>query len=101
MPTTRPSSIAQTGRSLAAITGTAFRTVVRRRADELLRRPELDDGAVAHDRDPVAEAQRLGQVVRDEDHRLAGLVLESDDLVLHVTPNERVERAERLVVEHH
>ena len=75
--------------------------LVRRRADEILRRAELDDGAVAHDRDPVAEPQRLRQVVRDEDHRLARLVLEPDHLVLHVAADERVERAERLVVEHH
>jgi hypothetical protein len=33
----------------------------------------LHDAAVAHDRDLVAEAQGLRQVVRDEDHRLAGL----------------------------
>ena len=71
------------------------------RADELLRRAELHDRAVAHDRDAVAEPKRLGQVVRDEDHRLAGLVLEADHLVLHVAADERVERAERLVVEHH
>ena len=75
--------------------------LVRGRADELLGRPELDDRAVAHDRDPVAEAKRLGQVVRDEDHRLARLGLEPADLVLHVSPDQRVERAERLVVEHH
>ena len=75
--------------------------LVGRRADELLRRAELDDRAVAHDRDPVAEAERLGQVVRDEDHRLARLDLEPADLVLHVAPDQRVEGAERLVVEHH
>src|SRR5215211_1759094 len=74
--------------------------LVRGRADQLLRRAELDDRAVAHDRDPVAQPQRLGQVVRDEEHRLAGLVLEPDDLVLHVAADQRVERAERLVVEH-
>src|SRR5207248_3314822 len=75
--------------------------VVRRRADEVLRRAQLDDGPVAHDRDPVAEPQRLRQVVRDEDHRLARLVLQADHLVLHVAADERVERAEGLVVEHH
>ena len=75
--------------------------LVRRRADELLRRPELDDRAVSHDRDPVAEAKRLGQVVRDEDHRLARLGLEPADLILHVPPDQRVQCAERLVVEHH
>ncbi len=75
--------------------------VVRRRADKLLRRAELDDLAVAHDRDPVAEPQRLRQVVRNEKHRLSGLDLQAADLVLHVAADQRVERAERLVVEHH
>ncbi len=75
--------------------------LVGRRADELLGRAELHDRAVAHDRDPVAEPERLGEVVRDEDHRLADLLLEPHDLVLHVAADERVERAERLVVEHH
>ena len=75
--------------------------VVGGRTDDLLRRAELDDRAVAHDRDPVAETERLRQVVRDEDHRLARLLLEPADLVLHVAADERVERAERLVVEHH
>ena len=63
--------------------------------------PSWTIAAVAHDRDPVAEAERLGEVVRDEDHRLARLLLEPADLVLHVAADERVERAERLVVEHH
>ena len=49
----------------------------------------------------VAEAERLGQVVRDEDHRLARLLLEPHHLVLHVAADQRVEGAERLVVEHH
>ena len=74
--------------------------VVGGRADQLLRRAELHDRAVAHDRDPVAQPQRLGQVVGDEQHRLAGLRLEPDHLVLHVAPDQRVERAEGLVVEH-
>ena len=47
--------------------------VVRGRADELLGRSELHDRAVAHDRDPVAEPERLGQVVGDEHRRLADL----------------------------
>ena len=75
--------------------------VVGGRADELLAGAELHDLPVAHDRDAVAEAQRLGQVVGDEDHRLAGLVLQPHHLVLHVAADQRVERAERLVVEHH
>src|SRR5918994_1003090 len=69
-------------------------------ADQVLGRAELHDGAVAHDRDPVAQPQGLGQVVGDEEHGLARLVLQADDLVLHVAPDQRVERAEGLVVEH-
>ncbi len=75
--------------------------VVGRGADELFGGAELNDLAVAHDRDPVAEPQRLRQVVRDEHHRLAGLELQPADLVLHVAADQRVERAERLVIEHH
>ena len=37
----------------------------------------------------------------DEDHRLAGLLLKAHHLVLHVSADQRIERAERLVVEHH
>ena len=48
----------------------------------------------------VAELQRLGEVVGDEDHRLADLVVEAEDLVLHVAADQRVEGAERLVEEH-
>src|SRR5690348_1167276 len=58
--------------------------LVRGRADEVLRRAELDDPAVAHDRDAVAEPQRFRQVVGDEHRRLAGLLLQADHLVLHV-----------------
>ena len=75
--------------------------LVCRRADELLGRSELDDRPVAHDRDPVSQTESLREIVRDEHRRLADLLLESHDLVLHVTPDERVESAERLVVEHH
>ena len=67
---------------------------------DFLRRPDLDEPAVLHDGDAVAQLQRLHQVVRDEDHRLVKLALEPDDLVLHVAPDQRVERAERLIEQH-
>ena len=41
------------------------------------------------------------QVVGDEHHRLAELLLEPDHLVLHVAPDQRVERRERLVEQQH
>ena len=67
---------------------------------DLLRRAHLDEDAVLHDRDAIPELQRLGQVVRDEDHRLLHLVLQAANLVLHVSPDQRVQRAERLVEQH-
>ncbi len=70
-------------------------------ADHLGGRADLHDLAVAHDQDPVAELERLLQVVRDEDHRLADLFVQPDDLVLHVPADQRVERGERLVEHHH
>ncbi len=51
--------------------------------------------------DPVAELEGLGQVVGDEHHRLADLVVQPDDLVLHVPADQRVERGERLVEQQH
>ncbi len=74
--------------------------VVCRMRHDLLGRPHLDEPAVLHDRDPVAELQRLGEVVGDEDHRLLHLVLEADHLVLHVAADQRVQRAEGFIEEH-
>ncbi len=69
--------------------------------DDLVGRADLHDLAVAQDHDPVTELERLGEVVGDEDHRLAELAVQPDDLVLHVAPDERVERGEGLVEEQH
>ena len=71
--------------------------VVRGCADDLVGATHLDDLAVSHDQDPVAELQRLGEVVGDEDHRLADLLMQPDDLVLHVATDQRVQGGERLV----
>ena len=62
-----------------------------------LRRADLHEATVAHDRDAITKTQRLGQVVGDEDHRLVDLATQPDDLVLHVAADQRVERRERLV----
>ena len=73
--------------------------LVGRGADDLVGRADLDDLAVAHDQDPVAQLERLGEVVGDEHHRLADLLVQADDLVLHVAADQGVERGERLVEE--
>ena len=74
---------------------------IRGMEHEVHRRAHLHDRAIAHDGDPITELHRLAEVVGDEDHGLAELAMQSDDLVLHVAADERVERAERLVEEHH
>ena len=70
---------------------------VGRPRHHLGRRAHLHEAAVLHDGDAVAELQRLRQVVGDEHRRLAQLPLQPDHLVLHVPPDQRVERGERLV----
>src|SRR5437660_629975 len=57
--------------------------VVGGRADDLLGGAELDDPAVAHQGDPVADPQRLGEVVGDEHHGPPLLAVQADDLLLH------------------
>ena len=71
--------------------------VVGRCSDDLGRRADLHEAPVAHDGDAVAEAQRLDEVVGDEDHRRGHLAAEADDLVLHVPADDGIEGRERLV----
>ena len=70
--------------------------------EELLGSVVLDEhAALAEDRDPVAEQDRLVDVVGDEDDRLAHLALDADELLLEPHARDRIERAERLVHQHH
>ena len=62
---------------------------------------ELLDVALVHHRDPVRQRERLGLVVRHVDERDADLLLQVDELELHVLAQLRVERRERLVEQQH
>jgi hypothetical protein len=85
--------------------------VHRRRADEAgdeqvarllvepLRRVDLQDAAVAHDRDALPERHRLDLVVRDVDRRDAELLVELRERRAHADAELRVEVRERLVHE--
>ena len=64
---------------------------------DLLGRADLDDDPVLHDRDAVADADRLVEVVGDEDRGLAEVLGQLAELVLQLAADQRVERAERLV----
>ena len=61
----------------------------------------LLDLARVHHRDPVRQRERLGLVVRHIDERDADLLLQVDQLELHVLAKLRVERGERLVEQQH
>ena len=75
---------------------------VGRRGQQLLGSGDLDELARhSEDRDAVTELDRLVDVVRDEDDGLAEFLLKPEELLLQLGPHHRVDRAERLVHEHH
>jgi hypothetical protein len=73
--------------------------VVGRLHQQFIRRADLQHAALVQNRQPVAQAQRFVQVVRDEDDRAAGLGLQRQHLGLQAGPDQRVQRREGLV--HH
>ena len=77
--------------------GEAGHVVGRRREHDAVGRVDLLDGTVLHDRDAIGEPQRLVEVVGDEHDALAEHLLQTQELVLHVAPDQRIERRERLV----
>src|SRR6185312_13664795 len=54
-------------------------------------------GALRHHDDDIAEGDRLGHVVRDEEHRRPVELQQRLELLLQLEPRERVDRGERLV----
>ncbi|MNZ54927.1 hypothetical protein D3C78_728400 [compost metagenome] len=83
-------------------TGDKFRDVIVRGVeDDLLGRPHLNNRAVLHDRDPVADTNRFVQIVSDEYCRLAQFLGQLAELILQLPANQRVERAERLIHQDH
>ena len=65
--------------------------------EDLLRRADLLDEAVAHDDDAVAEGHGLDLVVRDVDERGVDLLAQLDDLGAHLVSQFGVEVGQRLV----
>jgi hypothetical protein len=63
----------------------------------LFRCADLYDDAVLHDRDTVADADGLVEVVRDKHRGLAEFLCQLPELVLQLPADEGIECAERLV----
>ena len=75
---------------------------VGRRHEKLGRGRVLGElAALLEDRDAVAHLDRLVDVVGDEEDRLLHLGLEAQELVLEALAVDGVDRAERLVHQHH
>ena len=73
--------------------------VVGRLGEDLVRGTDLSNTTIAHDRDVIAEVHGLVEVVGDEDDRLVEGALQLEELILHLTTDERVKSGEGLVHE--
>ena len=62
---------------------------------------DLLDASLVHDGDPVRQRERLRLVVRHVDERDADLLLQVDELDLHLLAQLRVEGGQRLVQQQH
>ena len=71
--------------------------VVGGAAQNLVGRADLHDMAVLHDRDVVADAHGLVQIVRDEDDGAALDLLKAQQLRLHFGADDGIERGEGFV----
>ena len=71
--------------------------IVGRGGDNLFGRADLDERAVFHNRDAVADADGLVQIVGDENRGLAHFLRQREELILQLAANERIERRKRLV----
>src|SRR5699024_7789142 len=87
--------------SAVNVRGERSNVVVSRFRQNLFRRSNLCDFAVFHDSDTVTQEHRFVQVVSNEDNRSSESVLNLLQFFLHFTANERVQRGERFVHQHH
>ena len=69
--------------------------------EELAGRRVLDELAAAHHGDAIPELDRLVDVVRDEEHGRPLVALDAKEFVLKAIADDRVDRAERFIHEHH
>src|SRR5690606_20562496 len=84
---------------LSHIAGEFSHIRCRRAEYDFLRRPDLDDGPVLHDRDPTRKPDRLVEIMRDEHNGLLQQRLQADDLDLALTSDQRIEMRKRFIEE--
>ncbi|MNI27638.1 hypothetical protein D3C73_813850 [compost metagenome] len=74
-----------------------FHIFIGRLDQNLFRRADLHNYAILHQGDPVADAQGLIQIMRDEYNRLLHFGLQFQQLLLHILADQRVQRTESLI----
>ena len=70
---------------------------VGRAQENILGRAALDDASSFEDGDPVADLERLVEIVADENDRLLEVLLQRQQFVLQFVANERIESREWFV----
>src|SRR6056297_2104745 len=65
--------------------------------EDVLWRAALHDAPALHDRDPIAQLERLVQIVTDEDDGAVQLFLKLQQFILQMGADQRVEGRERLI----
>ena len=75
--------------------------IIRRPKQELGGGADLLDPSRGHQGNPVAELESLGDIMRDQDDRLAAQQPESVDLAADLHPADRVERTEGFIHQDH
>ena len=68
---------------------------------DLSRSAQLFDPSVAHDGDTIAHSERFFLIVGDIDECQSDIAVHSPEFQLHLTPQVRIKRSQRLVKEQH
>ena len=95
------STICQMASSISRNRGSRFRRSGRGRSNGMSKTPLTRPGPRAHHGDAIGQIDRLVDLMRDEQHGLARLAPDLQQLGLHVLARLRVERGERLVHQQH
>ena len=85
----------------AVLTNKRADELIGRFRQQLIRGGALHDLALSEDGDPVAQLQRLIDIVADQHHGFLQLALHLKKLVLNRLTVDRVDRAERLIHQQH
>ena len=68
--------------------------------NNFFRRPNLDKFAIFHDGDVVPHFDRFKKIMSDKDHSFSHYRLKLEEFILHIPPDQWIERAKGLIKQH-